>query len=118
LNSIQSKRTVSLRTDFFVCVFQTKLKPEKITFQEKEGKTAADALEAPADDDKKGEDDLNGDDSDADDLQKLEDEISDLKEEERKAAKRIKKKKLKEKRKTAERINLKVIGINWSFFVV
>ena len=54
-------------------------------------------------------DDEDGDGSDVDDLQKLEDEISDLKEEERKAAKRLKKKKLKEKRKTAERINLKVI---------
>ena len=44
-------------------------------------------------------------------LHKLEDEISVLKEEERKTAKRVKKKKLKEKRKTAERINLKVMSV-------
>ena len=56
------------------------------------------------------DDDPNAEDnSDLEDIQKLEDEISDLKEEERKTAKRLKKKKLKEKRKTAERINLKVI---------
>jgi hypothetical protein len=41
-------------------------------------------------------------------LKQLEDEISELQEEERKIAKRLKKKKLKEKRKTAEKINLKV----------
>ena len=62
-----------------------------------------------ADPEEEKEADPNAEDnSDLEDIQKLEDEISDLKEEERKTAKRLKKKKLKEKRKTAERINLKV----------
>ena len=74
-----------------------------IFFQEKEGKKV-DGAEKPTD----AGGDENGDDSDAEELDRLDEEISALKEEERKAAKRLKKKKLKEKRKTAERINLKV----------
>ena len=81
-------------------------------FQEKEGKKV-DGSEKPTD----AGGDENGDDSDAEELDRLDEEISALKEEERKAAKRLKKKKLKEKRKTAERINLKVGSITSWFFV-
>ena len=49
------------------------------------------------------------DDEDDEDLRKLEDEIDMLKDEERRTERRAKKRDLKEKRKTAERINLKMI---------
>ena len=49
------------------------------------------------------------DDSEDEDLKKLEDEIHMLKDEERRGERRAKKKALKEKRRTAERIDLKMI---------
>lgn len=78
-------------------------------------KTEKDALEQRriAEQGDQEPEDVNPDDEaeaeEENELQELEDQITNLKEEERKNAKRLKKKKLKEKRKIAERIDLKMI---------
>ena len=72
-------------------------------------KKAADAEKSISGAEEPKKDENDSEMSEDEDLKKLEDEIDMLKDEERRGERRKKKKSLKEKRKTAERIDLKMI---------